>query len=191
MEIDFTNSVDDIITHLFKDLERATVDRKHPFRFCYLATMEVDQFPAQRTVVLRRVLPTQELLIFTDYRSNKIQEIKQQNQVSLLFYHPRLQQQIRFQATATIHHQDSLCLTEWNKLGDHGKNDYHTTLAPGTDLSGYEENPLHNPAFGSDFFSIISLKPKNMDLLQLGRGGHKRMVGEIADGEWTGRRVMP
>ncbi len=191
MEIDFTNSAEEIIRDLFKDLERATVDRKHPFRFCYLATTEVDQFPAQRTVVLRRVLPKQELLIFTDYRSSKIQEIKQQNQVSLLFYHPRLQQQVRFQAAATIHHQDALCLTEWNKLSDHGKNDYQTTLAPGTDLSHYEEKPTHNPSFGSDFFSIISLKPKNMDLLQLGRGGHKRMIGEFANGEWTGRRVMP
>ena len=191
MKIDFTNTPEFIIRDLFKDLERATLDRKHPFRFCCLATTDIDQTPAQRTVVLRRVLPQKELLIFTDYRSSKIQEIKQQNQVSLLFYHPRLQQQIRFQTTASIHHQDALCLTEWNKLSDHGKNDYQTTSSPGTDLPDYEENPTHNPAFGADFFSIISLKPINIDLLQLGRDGHKRMIGEFVDGEWTSRRVMP
>ncbi len=191
MEIDFNNSTGDIQEALYKDLERATADGKHPFRFCYLATTNIDQFPAQRTVVLRRVLPSGKLLIFTDYRSPKIQEIKQQNQVAILFYHPRRQVQIRFQAIAKIHHQDSLCLTEWNKLGDHGKNDYQTTLPPGTDLPDYEMDDYHNSEFGSDFFSIISLTPVNMEVLQLSRMGHERMAGAFENGEWTGRRVMP
>lgn len=191
MDIDFAQPAENIITDLFKDLERATVDRKHPFRFCYLATSEVDHVPAQRTVVLRRVLASRECLIFTDYRSSKIQEIKQQNQVSLLFYHPRQQLQIRFQALATIHHQDSLCLQEWNKISDHGKKDYQMILPPGSDLPISDEEATDNPTFGSSFFSIISLKPINIDVLQLSRTGHQRMIGQLENGEWTGRSVMP
>lgn len=191
MDIDFTKTTGIIITDLFKDLELATLDRKHPFRFCYLATTEVDNVPAQRMVVLRSILPTNEMLIFTDYRTPKVQQIKQQDQVSLLFYHPGRQLQIRFQAIASIHHQDALCLQEWSKLSDHGKNDYQTTLPPASNLSNSEHGPIHNPELGSNFFSTISLKPINIDVLQLSRAGHQRMVGQFENGEWTGSSVMP
>jgi len=191
MEIDFTETTENIITALFKDIERATVDHKHPFRFCYLATTEVDNVPAQRTIILRSILPSKEMLIFTDYRTPKVQEIKQQPQVSLLFYHPRRKLQIRFKAIATIHHQDALCLQEWSKLSDHGKKDYQTTLPPGSDLPQKRLEEIHNTEIGSNFFSIISLQPISIDALQLSRSGHQRMIGQMENGEWTGSKVMP
>ena len=191
MHIDFTESAKTIISDLFKDLERATVDRKSPLRICYLATTEVDHVPAQRTVVLRKVLSQKQLLIYTDYRSPKLQEIKQQNQVSLLFYHPKKQLQIRFQAKATIHHQDTMCLVEWKKLSDHSKKDYQTDLPPGSDILNPDEELSRNPAFDSNFFSIISIEPFKIDVLQISSVEHKRMVGEIENGEWVGRRVVP
>ena len=191
MKLDFTLSGEIIITDLFKELELATVERKHPFRFCYLATTEVDNVPAQRTVVLRNVLPSNEMLIYTDYRSSKLQEIKQQPQVSILFYHPIKQLQVRFQATAKIHHQDTRCLVAWNKLNDHNKKDYQIELPPGSDLPNIYEDLGRNPEFGSNFFSIISLTPINIDILQLSRMGHKRFVGQMENGAWTGRRVIP
>ncbi len=191
MNIDFTQSAESIITDLFKDLELATVERKHPFRFCYLATTEVDNVPAQRTVVLRKVLPSKEMLIYTDYRSSKLQEIKQQPQVSILFYHSEKQLQIRFQAIAKIHHQDTRCLIAWNKLNDHNKKDYQIELPPGSDLPNLEEELSHNPSFDSNFFSMISLNPINIDVLQLSRMGHKRLVGQLENGEWIARRVVP
>jgi len=189
--MDFTQPAVSLINDLFKELGRASVDDKHPFRFCYLATTEVDHVPAQRTVVLRRILPSGEILIFTDYRSPKVQEIKQQNQVALMFYDPLQKLQIRFQALATIHHQDALCLREWSKLNDHQKNDYQTTLPPGSDLLDQELTSSQDSSLGSNFFSMISLKPLNIDILQLKPNGHQRMVGKYENREWSGRRVMP
>ena len=191
MYIDFSQPAEIIITDLFKDLERATLERKHPFRTCYLATTEVDNVPAQRTVVLRKVLSKNKLLIYTDYRSPKLQEIKQQNQISLLFYHPERQIQVRFQAIAKIHHQDTMCLVEWNKLSDYNKKDYQTDLPPGSDILNSEEELSHNPEFDSNFFSIISIEPFKVDVLQLNSVEHKRMVGQLENGEWVGRRVIP
>jgi len=191
MYLDFTQSAENLINDLFQDLERATVDRKHPYRFCYLATTQVDYVSTQRTVVLRRILPSKELLIFSDYRTPKVQEIKQQEQVSLLFYHPTQQIQIRLQAVVTIHHQDALCLREWSKLNERNKKDYQTILPPGSDLPKEELDQTHDPNLGSSFFSILSLKPLNMDILQLRPAGHQRMVCHYENREWIGRQVMP
>jgi len=189
--MDFTQPAESLINDLFKDLERATVDRKHPFRFCYLATTQVDHVPAQRMVVLRSIMPFNKLLIFTDHRTPKVQEIKLQNQVSLLFYHPDKQLQIRLQANAMIHHQDALCLREWSKLNDHSKTDYQSVIAPGADLLDTDGYNSHDASLGSTYFSIISLEPKNIDVLQLQPNGHKRIVGQFESREWTGRRVVP
>ncbi len=191
MHIDFSQPAEIIIKDLFDDLERATVEPKHPFRFCCLATTEVDNVPAQRTVVLRNVLPKKEMIIYTDYRSPKLQEIKLQKQVSLLFYDAEKQLQVRFQAIATIHHQDTICLVEWKKLSDHNKKDYQTELPPGSDILNQGEDLSYNSSLGSNFFSILSLKPIKIDMLQLNRMGHKRLIGQIENGEWIGRRVIP
>jgi len=192
MYTDFTQTAQSLITDLFKDLEKATEDRNHPYRFCSLSTTQVDNVPSLRTVVLRKVLPSKELLIFADYRTPKIQEIKLQSQVALLFYHPKQQLQIRIQAMATIHHQNTLSLQEWSKLGDYAKKDYQTILPPGSDLPLKDQGEIHDPNLGSNFFSIISLKPINIDVLQLGNGRHhQRMIGEMNKGEWLGRKVMP
>jgi len=192
MYTDFTQSDKSLMADLFQDLERAAEDRKHPFRFCYLSTTQVDHVPSLRTVVLRKVLPSNELLIFADYRTPKIQEIKLQPQVALLFYKPENQLQIRFQAKATIHHQDTLSLQEWSKLSDFAKNDYQTILPPGSDLPLDDSDEIHDPNLESNFFSIISLKPNNIDVLQLGNGRpHQRIMWELNKGEWSGRKVMP
>ncbi len=188
--MDFTKTVDSLISDLFMDLELATDDRTHPYRHGYLATTQVDHIPAQRTIIIRRILPGNEILIFTDYRSPKVQEIKQQPQVGLLFYDPNKKLQIRLQATAKIHHQDALCLREWSKLSDHRKTDYQTTLPPGADLLEEDLVSSHDPTLGSNFFSIISLTPLNIDVLELRPNGHQRIVGKYENREWTGRRVI-
>jgi len=93
---------------------------------------------------------------------------------------------------ATIHHQDTLSLQEWSKLSDFAKNDYQTILPPGSDLPVNDPDEIHDPNLGSNFFSIISLKPNNIDVLQLGNGGHyQRMIGEMNKEEWFGRKVVP
>ncbi len=189
--MDFTQPAASLINDLFKDLDRITVEGKHPFRLCYLATTEVDNVPALRSVLVRRILPSGEILIFTDYRSPKVQEIKQQNHVALLFYDPHQKLQIRLQGLATIHHQDALCLREWSKLSDQNKKDYQTTLPPGSDLPFDELTSTHDPSLGSNFFSMISLKPLNIDVLQLRPNGHQRLVGKYENREWTGSRVIP
>ncbi len=191
MKIDFTKTDETIVEDLFNDLENAAKDPKHPFRLCVLATTEVDNIPTQRTLVFRGLLPSNEMLIFTDYRSPKLQEIKLQKQVSILFYHPEKKLQIRIQAIANIHHQDTTCLVEWNKLSKVNKQDYQTELPPGSDLPIGEEELTHNAEFGSDFFSIISLKPTKVDILQVSRMGHKRFVSRFENGMWNGRRVIP
>ena len=189
---DFSQSAKSLIADLFKDLALATEDRKHPFRFCYLSTTQVDHVPTLRTIVLRKVLTSNEMLIFADYRTPKIQEVKQQPQVALLFYHPIQQLQIRFQAIASIHHQNTLSLQEWSKLTDYAKNDYQTILPPGSDLPTKDQENIHDANLGSNFFSILSLKPINIDVLQLSNGRHhQRMVGEFKNGDWFGRKVIP
>ena len=55
-------------------------NKKHPFRFFYLATIGNDGRPSLRTVVLRDFdSETLFFSIFTDLRSKKVKELGQQN----------------------------------------------------------------------------------------------------------------
>ncbi|MFK7970361.1 MAG: pyridoxamine 5'-phosphate oxidase family protein, partial [Bacteroidia bacterium] len=69
------------------ELLRANADKRHPFRFFTLATL--DKYPEVRTVVLRKAKPDFDIVLFTDSRSPKVRHIQASPHVSALFYHPK------------------------------------------------------------------------------------------------------
>ncbi|PIQ26915.1 pyridoxamine 5'-phosphate oxidase [bacterium (Candidatus Blackallbacteria) CG17_big_fil_post_rev_8_21_14_2_50_48_46] len=64
-----------------------------------LSTASLQGIPSSRTVLLKE-LDTEGFVFFTNYASRKGQEIAENAQVSLLFYWPELERQVRIQGQA-------------------------------------------------------------------------------------------
>ncbi len=173
--------------NVLHELHRGALDPKHPFRFLTLATAGV-QFPQVRTVVLRQLSPMMEFLVYTDARTAKVQDLLKTPRVSLLFYHPKKQVQVRVKAIATLHVEDALAQEQWKRVSEKRQSEYKSGLAPGTRIEtpdlGWETQSE------SAHFSVLKFSPLSIEVLQLAREGHLRMQFELASG-WQGTWLVP
>ena len=171
------------------ELLRSNADRKHPFRLMYISTF--GEYPEVRTVVKRRINPDLKLTFFTDSRSPKVAQIRNNPKVAALFYHPKKKLQIRLYGHAQLideGHGDFNRYLQSVKESPALK-DYTTLQAPGLPLSaGTEANAL----FGDEVhFIAIEIDPEKLDILQLGRESHNRSLYQQIAGEWQEQPLVP
>jgi len=169
------------------ELLRANADRRHPFRTFYLATL--GKFPEVRTVVKRQSLPDLTTIFYTDSRSPKCLQIKQQSHVSALFYHPRKKLQIRIRGEAILidaQHPEHASFVQKISQSPSLK-DYTTLKPPGSSLTK-QEAVFH----GKDiFFTVVRIKPLEIDILQLGDPKHERALYSPTDTGWSEQALVP
>ena len=168
------------------ELHRGALDPKHPFRFVNLGTLG-NGIPQVRTVVLREVTQNMGFLVFTDFRSEKVKEIQNSHLTALHFYHPKKMLQVRVEAKAEIHFQDSLSDNYWRKIPDARKAEYTSCLPPGTPVSNSE---LGWESGENSFFTVLNFIPQRLDVLQLSKEGHIRIQFEKVN-EWKGQWLVP
>ena len=90
----------------------------------------------QRTVVLRGVDRHRSSLLFhTDVRSAKIEQLRSQPSVALLFFDPQLEVQLQIQGVAMIHTDDAIADRLWEASTTTSLKMYLAPLAPGTQRS--------------------------------------------------------
>ena len=173
--------------NVLHELHRGALDPKHPFRFLTLATSGA-QFPQVRTVVLRQLSPAMEFVVYTDVRTAKVQDLLTTPRVSLLFYHPKKQVQVRIKAIATLHVEDAIAQEQWKRVSEKRQSEYKSGLAPGTRI----ESPDLGWETQSDsaHFSVLKFSPLAIEVLQLARQGHLRIQFELASG-WQGTWLVP
>ena len=156
----------------------------HPFHSPTIATVN-EGTPEKRTVILRKVIPTEGTLIFhTDYRSPKISQLKVNNSLSWLFYDSKSRIQIRVKSLATIHYKDEITFKRWNDSRLESRKCYLVSPAPSTisELStdGLPENLNNkdltdeNVGDGYENFAVVKNKVTQMDWLFLNHDGHRR-----------------
>lgn len=182
-----TDSFAAIWQSLIHEMHRGALDPKHPFRYLTVATVG-EQFPQVRTVVLREFTAGLEFLVYTDARSSKVQELLEVPRVSLLFYHPKKQVQVRVQALATVHVEDELAQANWKRVSDKRRAEYQSELGPGKRImhprDGWESSLDYS------YFSVLKFSPLSLEVLQLAREGHLRIQFDLASG-WEGSWLVP
>ena len=92
-------SLSDFLNLSQNQLQEALTDSSHDFHTLSVSTMNNNQEPVSRTVILRQVDYKKKTLGFhSDVRSEKIKHLKKNPKVSLLFYSKRLRLQLAFNA---------------------------------------------------------------------------------------------
>ena len=195
-----TSSLPKILNHLWDLLVRGGADKKHPFHYPALATFG-DQGIQQRTVVLRKALkPERQLISYSDQRTQKIADLRQQLEGGWLFYDHGSKEQVRAQTLITLHHQDQIARKHWNAIPPGARGDYLGPVAPGTPSKTYidnlpadfKENAIEeNTEEGFSNFVVLASEVIALDYLKLRREGHLRAQFHWQEDDWQGSWVAP
>ena len=125
---------DQYFKELKSELQLAMTEKDHPLRYCTLATVGLDQVARLRTIVVRDISDDFVFTFYTDLRSKKIIHIKENNKVSLLFFHPKKMLQLKVEGVAQIKKDPTILKPLWKTVEPMSKKNYTTVLTPGSTL---------------------------------------------------------
>jgi 3-hydroxyisobutyrate dehydrogenase len=138
-----------------------------------------------RTIVLRKAFPlSKELRFHTDIRSNKWQELQNNDTISSLFYDASTRVQIRVKGRAILHFIDEMTSEAWGKTTLSSRRCYLTEASPSSfsaiPTSGLSEKieqenfTLEESEAGAKYFGIVSIQVESLEWLWLNHAGHRR-----------------
>lgn len=175
----------EILKEIKEEFNEAISAQKHPFRFCTLGTVGLENIARLRTVVLRNVGADLQLTFYTDTRSKKIVHIKENKKVSLLFYHPEKLIQIRIEGLATIVKDPMILEKNWKNIGHANRKDYKTKSAPG---SGISDPDLIEYLEDAHYFCMVTIEPFKIEYLKL---NHLRIRFSKEGTKWESEFLVP
>lgn len=168
MLIEQDMSLDEAFTEVHDQLKRAGVDTRHKFRFFSVATLDSStSLPQSRMVVLRSFADDWTFEFYTDHRSSKVTELKENPIISALFWDPSKRVQVRIEAEASLHNGDDLAVDRWSDVQGDAQKAYTSELAPGKTVDSPQEAHEWPENFTSDHFCVVSCKTKQFKALQI------------------------
>lgn len=168
-------------------LSRGVADRSAAARHPVLATVGLDGAAKARTVVLRGASRAEAVLqIHTDTASAKVAEVLAHPGATLQIWDTRAHLQIRAEAQVSVR-QGAAAAAEWSKVPEGAAVVYGGSPPPGAAL----EDPAHHVQ-GPDpeRFCVLDCHLIRLDILWLGREGHRRAEFSRAEG-WDGQWIAP
>ena len=180
----------EITSIIFSELRKAASKKKHPFKNVVLTTVK-EQNPLSRWVIFRKLTMEQNLLVYTDSRSEKIKNLRKNPNCGLLFYNNRQGLQIYFNAVSTIHQKNELTKKYWQGIVGKSSENYTTVNPPGSPINSIDKGHITDKDLNDKHFSIIEFIPVSMKILQLSRDGHIRVNFVKINNEWEGSFIVP
>ena len=184
------NTLREIPSIIFSELRKAASKKKHPFKNVVLTTVK-EQNPLSRWVIFRKLTVEQNLLVYTDVRSEKIKNLRKNPNCGLLFYNSRQGLQIYFRAVSTIHQKNELTKKYWQGIVGKSSENYTTVNPPGLPINSIDKGHITDKDLNDKHFSIIEFVAVNMKILQLSRDGHIRVNFVKINNEWEGSFIVP
>ncbi|WKN42490.1 pyridoxamine 5'-phosphate oxidase family protein [Tunicatimonas pelagia] len=194
------STVEEILNHVWGMLLRGGADAKHAYHFPSLATHGSAEIE-QRTVVLRKANKNlRQLICYSDRRTQKMDDLAENNQAHWLFYDHGSKEQIRAKASVAWHWADEDAKTAWQNIPPKNRGDYVGPLPPGTHTTvrtdnlpdDFKNNPtVENTQSGIENFVLVVSTVYQLDFLKLSREGHLRAQFSWNNNQWKGSWVAP
>ncbi len=176
----------EILKKIWKHLDLATLEREHPFHTPVFGTIGEGCAPSLRAVVLRRFWRKPPRLAFHAHAgAPKIAEIKNNPNISYLFYHPQEKLQLRVTGKATIHTDDHLHEEQWLATGFFSRRSYMgdaPSLVSKKAVTGLPEEIIdrqptaEESEAGRANFVVVSSAIDSIDCLELDVKGNRRSL---------------
>lgn len=168
-------------------------------RYLQLATVRLDQRPANRTVVFRGFLEkTNALKFVTDQRSEKVGQIAATSWGEACWYFPKTREQFRFLGQLTVvgdHHADVTLAQArgamWQDLSDSGRSQFYWPVPgqPKAEAIAFSSPDTEIPP---ENFCLLLLDPERVDRLELrGTPQNRCIYQQDLDHNWFIQDVNP
>lgn len=182
-----TAPLSDWLEDCWQRLSRGVADRRSPARNPVLASVGMDGAAKARTVVLRAAQRSDSLLqVHTDTASAKVGEVQASPGVTLHVWDAKAHLQIRAEAQASVR-QGAAAAEDWARVPEGAAQVYGGDPLPG----GLLDDPAdHTPGPDPERFCVLDCALIRLDLLWLGREGHRRAEFSRAD-DWAGQWIAP
>jgi len=139
-------------------------------RWIQIATTSKDNLPRLRTVVFRGWSEVNSMLIYTDRRSEKINDININNNVEILWLFPKSKTQYRLKGEA---YEIKENIRFWDNLSENSKKTWFWPN-PGDKLSQRSSYNTPSELERPKTFTVLEIKINYVELLKLERPIHKR-----------------
>tara|TARA_B110000003_G_scaffold243365_1_gene251759 strand:- start:388 stop:975 length:588 start_codon:yes stop_codon:yes gene_type:complete len=171
-----------IHSQVWEDFKDGVKNTKSSFHFPVISTIDKDGFPSSRTVVLRKIDKKNKIISFnTDIRSNKWNEIINNNKVSVSIYDTSKKTQIRILGKAIVNYKNKIWESAWNSTPRMSRECYSTPYSPSTVISKPEDIDLNLKKIKTEDyekykinFGRIDIHIYSLDWLYLVHSGHRR-----------------
>jgi pyridoxamine 5'-phosphate oxidase len=195
------STLEAVLDSSWKMLHQGAARFRHPFHHPALATLNIGT-PEVRTVILREFSQKDRTLTcYSDARTPKVVQIRNNPFVTFLFYHPRKMIQLRLSGTASVHTDDETADAQWGKVGLGSRINYCAEDSPGTHLekpaAGLPDFLLHKVPKVLDLpearknFAAIVCRFDQMDWLSLKLTGNLRAKFQWEDNRLNASWVIP
>jgi hypothetical protein len=175
----------EIFNDIINELKFGYLKRKHPHKYCYLASISGNK-PVNRTVVLRDMTEDKHLIFYTDLRSGKVEQFQNNPNAEALFYHPKKLLQVKVAGKMKVVENEDTIKYYKQKVQGGSTKDYTTQVSPGTPI----KNPDHVDYGEKLNFAVLELQTESIESLQLKRPNHIRCVFKKED-DWNGQFLVP
>lgn len=144
-----------------------------------VATVDANQRPQVRTVVLQEAYPlSRQLDFYTDARSQKWAELKAHNPIALHFHSNRHRVQIRLAGLACFRGEQARSVA-WKRLHEGAKGLYAQSIRPGLPIAAPQDGSPSiltgkNQAYAK--FAVVNIQIESLDWLELDREIHRRAL---------------
>jgi pyridoxamine 5'-phosphate oxidase len=186
MTADLSN-LDDVLDNSWFLLARGVADRRHGFHHGAVANIGLNGLPRIRTVILRAVdRATNSLRFHTDIRSQKCRDLRNNPNVSFVFYDEASKTQLRVEGEAKLHNGDDIAKISWAAAQPMSRLTYGIMPEPGLaiDTPDIVSNPApqSNVDWAEKNFTVVLIEIRTMQWLYLRQGGQRCAVFDLASG---------
>lgn len=197
----FHDHIDEVLRDIWRVLARGVLRKQDDLNTPAIATFN-GRAGSLRTVVLRQVdIGNRTLVFYTDIRSRKIADLREDPRMCWLFYHRDERFQIRADGHARIHHGDEVASIHWRELSAWGRRAYGALAAPGSVLDQpgdalprHWKGPVIDPdatEYAAENFAVVICEVDSFDWLNLHVHGHQRARFGWSAGQWHGQWLVP
>ena len=184
-----------IFTTVCELLENGANERDHDFHVMTFCTIGKEGVEA-RSVVLRNFDKEKNIIRFhTDYRSPKLNDIKNNPNTVCLVYSYKLKTQLRIKTLSSIHYEDSIWNASWDSTGLSSRKCYLTKYNPSSNIDQKDDGlrlelkgktpSLEQSEGGKKNFCVVDNKIMEIDYLYLKSSGHERMRLDFNDSKFS------
>ena len=188
--IEPNHSLNEIFEIVNGEFRKAVALKRHPFKYVTLSTSDGTNVNS-RYVVLRKFTDSNSFIIFTDTRSEKMQDLKSNDNCNLLFYHNGKKLQVRVNGKAIIHKNDESTKQYWAGVKGNSDKAYTSLIPPGEKIKNPQEAFQWDETLTSSQFVVLEILPIKIEALQLNRDEHIRAKFSNVNGNLEATFLAP